>query len=92
MSLKRAHIFLEGRVQGVYFRSYSEEWAKQAGVTGWIKNTSNGKLEALLEGEEEDVVEVIAYMRQGPPYAQVTGVKVEWQSPTGEFNSFSIKH
>ena len=92
MTEKRAHVFLEGRVQGVYFRSYTREWAEGARVVGWVRNAPDGRLEVVLEGEEEDILEVVGYMKQGPPYAQVNKVNFDWEEPTGEFKEFSVRH
>lgn len=92
MAPTRAQVWIEGRVQGVYFRSYTCNWAEEAGVCGWVKNLPDGNVEAVFEGEEEDIREVIGFIKQGPPYAQVTGIKVNWMEPTGEFNSFSIRY
>ena len=88
---KRAHLFIEGRVQGVCFRMYACEEAERLGVVGWIRNLRDGRVEALVEGEESAVERFIAWCRQGPPYARVTNVTIEWEPPRGEFHFFSIR-
>lgn len=88
----RAHVIAEGRVQGVFFRSYTQERAYQWGIAGWVKNRSDGKLEAVFEGEEEKVKKMVDWCRKGPPGAHVVDVKVSWEEATGEFDSFQIKY
>ncbi|MHC1629386.1 MAG: acylphosphatase [Methanoculleaceae archaeon] len=80
----RAHIWISGRVQGVYFRNAVEVVAGERGVTGWVRNLADGRVEAVFEGTREDVEEVIAFCRHGPPAARVSDVAVEWEEPAGE--------
>ena len=88
----RAHVFITGRVQGVFFRSYTEDKALELGLTGWVRNLSDGRVEAIFEGDEEKIKEMIKWCYKGPPGARVTIVKVEWEDYKGEFNTFSIKY
>jgi acylphosphatase len=88
----RARVFISGRVQGVFFRSETRHEAKKRGLRGWVRNTPDGRVEALFEGEEENVKELIEFCRQGPPGARVTGVDVTWENYTGEFRDFEIRH
>ena len=87
----RAHIFVSGRVQGVFFRMETRDEATKRNVTGWVRNTSGGRVEAVFEGEREDVEEVIEFCRSGPPGARVTKVEVQWKEYTGEFENFKIR-
>jgi acylphosphatase len=86
----RAHVVISGRVQGVFFRAHTRDFARKFNVNGWVKNRSDGKVEALLEGDQEDVKAVIDWCKDGPPGAHVSGVDVKWESYVGEFNGFEI--
>jgi acylphosphatase len=88
----RARIYVSGRVQGVFFRSETRDEAVKKNVTGRVKNLPNGRVEAVFEGEKEDVEEVIEFCKRGPPGARVTKVDVHWQNFTGEFQNFNIKY
>ncbi len=88
----RAHVFVRGRVQGVFFRSETRYEANRQNVMGWVRNTSDGRVEAIFEGEREKVELLIAFCRRGPPSARVTGVDVQWEEYTGEFRDFRIKY
>jgi len=90
--LVRAHLYISGRVQGVFFRYETKAMALKLGVNGWVRNLPNGQVEALVEGEKEKVEKLIEFCRRGPPGAHVTQVDVKWESPTGEFKSFVIKY
>ena len=92
MAVKRAHLVIQGRVQGVFFRATTQDEAVRLGLTGWVRNLWNGDVEALFEGEEEKVKEMVAWCHQGPSYARVNNVEVKWEEATGEFRSFQITH
>jgi acylphosphatase len=92
VALVRAHLYISGRVQGVFFRYETKAMALKLGVNGWVRNLPNGQVEALVEGEKEKVEKLIEFCRRGPPGAHVTQVDVKWESPTGEFKSFVIKY
>jgi acylphosphatase len=87
----RAHIFVSGRVQGVFFRMETRDEATKRNVTGWVRNTSGGRVEAVFEGEREDMEKVIEFCRSGPPGARVTQTDVQWKEYTGEFKNFKIR-
>lgn len=91
MSKVRAHLVISGKVQGVFFRYTMEEVAHRYKVTGWVKNRWDGKVEAVLEGEEKDVEGVIGWSYHGPSAAVVRDVEVKWEEYRGEFSSFTIK-
>ncbi|MGB9778102.1 MAG: acylphosphatase [Candidatus Bathyarchaeales archaeon] len=88
----RAHVFVSGMVQGVFFRSETQYEAKKRNVTGWIRNLPDGRVEAVFEGEEEKVKELINFCKRGPPGARVTSVNVCWETYTGEFKDFEIRY
>jgi len=88
----RVHIFVSGRVQGVFFRSETRYEANRRNVAGWVRNTHDGRVEAVFEGEKEDVEKVIDFCRRGPPGARVAKVDVHWEDYTGEFRDFKIRY
>jgi len=88
----RAHVLVSGRVQGVFFRSETQDEAVRHGLTGWVRNLPDGRVEAVFEGEKDRVDELIEFCRRGPPGARVTRVEVTWSDYTGEFKSFSIRY
>lgn len=87
---KRAHLFVSGLVQGVFFRDHTRRWATSLGLTGWVRNLDDGRVEALAEGLEEDLQAFITHVRQGPPRARVEDVRVEWGPCLGEFKDFIV--
>lgn len=91
MTLKRARILIEGRVQGVFFRASMKEMADRYGVKGWVRNLLSGEVEALVEGKDVAVDSLIKWCWQGPPAAVIDRVTVEWEPPKGEFKAFLIK-
>ncbi len=88
----RVHVLVSGRVHGVFFRSETRYEASRRDVGGWVRNTSDGRVEAVFEGEKEDVAALIEFCRRGPPAARVTKVDVRWEDYTGEFNDFRIRY
>jgi len=88
----RAHVFITGMVQGVFFRSETRHEAKKRGVRGWVRNIPDGRVEAVFEGEEESVKELIEFCKRGPPGARVKDTDVIWENYTGEFRDFEIRY
>jgi len=88
----RAHVFVSGRVQGVYFRQNTKQVASRHGVTGWVCNLPDGRVEAIFEGGEMDVNEVIEWCHAGPPKATVQDVSVKFGKYTGEFADFNVNY
>jgi acylphosphatase len=80
----RAHVFVSGRVQGVFFRASCADQAKSLGVGGWVRNVPDGRVEAAFEGPRERVDEAVRWCRHGPPYAAVDHVEVDFEAPAGE--------
>jgi acylphosphatase len=88
----RAHIFVTGRVHGVFFRAETKRHAERYDVKGWVRNVPDGRVEAVFEGEQEAVNSLIAFCKHGPRHAEVTGTDVTWETYTGEFDKFKIKY
>ena len=88
----RVHILIEGKVQGVFFRQNTKEEAKLRNVKGWIRNLPNGRVEALFEGYEEAVQEMIDFCRTGPRGSYVTKIDITREEHTGTFSDFQITY
>ena len=85
----RIHIFVYGNVQGVFFRANTTSTAKKLGVTGWVRNRSDGSVEVIAEGEKQKLEQLLEYCHHGPEAASVEKVKSEWGEYKGEFSDFS---
>lgn len=90
MEKVRAHVVVEGRVQGVFFRHYTQQTARRLGLTGWVKNRRDGTVEAVFEGDKDKVEQMIQWCHHGPPEARVKMVHVSWESYVGEDDDFSV--
>ena len=86
----RTRVLVTGRVQGVGFRWAVEDEARDAGVTGWVRNLPDGRLEAVFEGEEESVRRMVGFCRRGPAVARVDDVAIIKEEYTGKFEGFFI--
>ncbi|MFH1328404.1 MAG: acylphosphatase [Candidatus Bathyarchaeota archaeon] len=88
----RAHVFINGTVQGVFFRYKTAEEAERLSLDGWVKNLKDGRVEAIFEGERENVEDAIRYCQRGPTRARVTDVKVIWEEYSGRFRGFNVTY
>ena len=87
----RVHLKINGRVQGVYFRASTVEQARTLGLTGWVKNCPDGSVDAIAEGEREQLEKLIHWCRSGPAGARVKEVHAQWETMKGEFQTFFVK-
>ena len=87
----RAEAIFKGRVQGVHFRDYTRRFARRKGVFGWVKNLPDGTVEALFEGDKDNIEEVIRMLRDEHPFARVDRVEVAWSICKDQFDRFDIK-
>jgi acylphosphatase len=85
-------LLIRGKVQGVYFRFNMQEVAKKSGVFGWVKNLPDGNVEALVEGNKEDVNEVVKWSKIGPENARVDDVELEYGQYQGNYDEFIIRY
>ncbi|MEW6740482.1 MAG: acylphosphatase [Nitrospirota bacterium] len=88
----KAHLYISGRVQGVYYRAFTQEVADSLGLKGWVRNLPDRRVEAVFEGERELIEEAILKCKQGPPYANVTNIDVTWENQPEGFSDFSIRY
>ncbi|MGH7829618.1 MAG: acylphosphatase [Candidatus Binatia bacterium] len=86
----RAHLRIEGRVQGVFFRASTVEEATRLGLKGWVRNCPDGFVESVAEGEREKIDEFVAWCRHGPRGARVQNVRLQWEDYQGEFQDFRV--
>jgi acylphosphatase len=86
----RAHVFVSGRVQGVFFRANARREALRLGVKGWVRNLHDGRVEAVIEGEEDKVKMMVEWCKRGPPGAIVSKVEIFWEPYKGEYKSFDV--
>jgi acylphosphatase len=92
MAKTRAHVFISGRVQGVFFRQTTRQQAQSRGVKGWVKNLSDGRVEAVFEGEEDAVKALVDFAKKGPRGAVITDFSVDWAEFKKEFDDFGIAY
>ncbi|NIT03510.1 acylphosphatase [Candidatus Saccharibacteria bacterium] len=92
MANARAHLLIRGRVQGVFYRAFTEDTARSLGLKGWVRNTAGGDVEAVFEGKKEDIEAAINECHIGPPASNVTDIDVRWEDFKGEFPSFSVRY
>ncbi|WP_428234901.1 acylphosphatase [Gracilimonas sp.] len=87
----KKHIFLSGRVQGVGFRHFTKTKARSLGVKGWVRNLPDGRVEAVFEGDEKLVDQLIEKCKKGPRSAYVQSIDVEEEKSDESYTSFDVK-
>ncbi len=90
MSNQRIRFFVTGKVQGVFFRQALKVVAKKNNIFGWVKNLKDGRVEAVLEGNEEQVSRLIEWAHVGPANARVEDVEIRNEKFTGKFSKFDV--
>lgn len=88
--MKKAHLLISGRVQGVFYRAFTKEVAESLGLKGWVRNLRDGRVEAVFEGDEDKISIAIERCKEGPPYAKVDNIEISWSEPEGLVD-FEIK-
>lgn len=86
----QARLLITGKVQGVFYRASCQEIAQRLGLNGWVKNLSDGNVEALAQGEKEKIENLIAWCKKGPPGAVVSNLDVNWETVVKQITSFNI--
>jgi acylphosphatase len=92
MPYARAHLYISGRVQGVYYRGFTEELADSLGLKGWVRNLPDRRVEAVFEGEREVIEKAVRRCHEGPPASRVTDIDVTWDEKTEGFGDFRIRY
>ncbi|PHP45337.1 acylphosphatase [Methanosarcinales archaeon ex4572_44] len=87
---KCVHIFVQGQVQGVYFRAYTEKRAVELNLTGWVRNRRDGRVEIMAEGSEAELKEFLDWCSTGSPHSHVEHVDATWIQCEQDFNTFSV--
>jgi acylphosphatase len=90
-NMHRIHIWISGVVQGVGFRFFTVRKARETGVSGWVRNTPNGKVEVVAEGEEWRLQEFTKSVKIGPALSTVTGIEVKEEEYQNEFEGFEVR-
>jgi len=85
------HLFVSGKVQGVYFRDSTKKIADELGISGWVSNLADGRVEAVFEGEESAINKAIEFVRQGPRRAKVRDVQIKFLEYSDKHSGFLIK-
>lgn len=91
LMVKRVHIIVRGRVQGVGFRASTRRTAAACDLLGFVRNLPDGGVEIVAEGEEADLARLAEWARHGPAYAHVAGISIDYAEATCEFGSFSVR-
>ena len=89
--MKRLEATITGRVQGVFFRATTQERAQSLGVSGWVRNRPDGSVHVVAEGEKDDLQQLLRFLQDGPPQANVANVESQWLDATGEFDEFVVE-
>jgi acylphosphatase len=92
MENARAHLFIDGRVQGVFYRAFTREIAHSLGLDGWVRNLRDGRVEVLFEGEKGAIQKAIQVSYSGPPGAKVSNIEVKWETYTGSEKGFNVRY
>lgn len=88
---ERAHVYVTGNVQGVFFRDSTRQNAEKLGLTGWVRNTPDGRVEAVFEGPSSEVREMVDWCENGPSHADVEDVEAEYERPEEDLQGFEVR-
>lgn len=91
MTIKRAHLYISGRVQGVFFRAWVNDRARRLGLTGWARNRLDGRVEVVFEGSPEAIEQMVKLCHEGPDHARVDTVLDDYSEPVEGFTSFEVR-
>ncbi|MHA1130284.1 MAG: acylphosphatase [Candidatus Helarchaeota archaeon] len=90
--MKRIHVFISGRVQGVAFRWVTDDVARQLGIVGWVRNLHDGRVEVVAEADEPILHKFLEFLKRGPRHAKVTNIEINWLEATHEFTKFDVRY
>ncbi len=88
----RIHILVSGQVQGVYFRENTRKKAEELGISGWVRNMLDGRVEIMAEGDKDKLDKLMRWAEQGPAFAKVDGLRTAWPEYKGDLGEFQIKY
>ena len=88
---ERAHVYVAGQVQGVFFRDSARQKAELLGLAGWVRNLPDGRVEALFEGQPEKVREMLEWSKKGPSHAELERVDSEFETAGGDLTGFEVR-
>jgi acylphosphatase len=89
--MRRVHVLVSGRVQGVFFRGATHAKMRSLGLSGFVRNLPDGRVEAVVEGDDARVELALAYLHRGPPHAKVEAVEVSDEPCTGDRSEFELR-
>ncbi len=92
MSKRRVHVWISGRVQGVFFRNSTQDAAVQRGVGGWVKNLPDGRVEAVFEGDDDRVEDMLNWCRSGSSFARVADLEVQEEEYLEDLIEFEVRY
>ncbi len=90
--MKRLHLIIKGRVQGVFYRHNAKKKALALNLKGYVKNLDNGDVEIIAEGPEDKLNELIKWCWHGSPFSKVENIEVKWSNPENEYTDFFVKY
>jgi len=90
--MSRLHVWVRGRVQGVFFRDSTRQAAERLGLRGWVRNLPDGRVEAVFQGDEAACGKALEFVRSGPPSARVDEVDTRWEDDEEDFRDFRIRY
>ncbi len=90
--MQQAHVFIEGRVQGVGFRHFTKVNAEEVGVYGWVKNLPDGRVEAVFAGPMDHIREMVNRCEQGPGSSRVDNIDVEVEEADEDYDTFEVRY
>ena len=88
--MRRVRVLVSGRVQGVFFRGGTHARMRSLGLSGYVRNLPDGRVEAVVEGDDERIEQALAFLRRGPPHARVDAIEVRDEPCTGEHTEFTV--
>ena len=88
----RVHVYVSGVVQGVFFRAHTTQVARSLGLTGWVRNLIDGRVEAVAEGARDRIDEFLSWCEKGPPAASVESIEVSREQPVGDMSTFQTRY
>ena len=91
MEQVRAKVLLEGRVQGVGLRYHTQEKALELGLTGMVRNLTDGRVEVICEGPSEQIEALLTWFQVGPPQARIDTIALRYEEPEGRFSTFNVR-